>query len=98
MSEIKDSFRRDLTEVSWRELRINLQRDAIILVSANLDLIDVAAAVAGDDKAQVENWIFKGELGKPVKEQLASWESALDKPFRMLIVQPFILLQDVTHA
>lgn len=98
MSAMIESFQRDLAEVSWRELRIHMQRDAIIIVSAGLDLITAAVAVAEDNKEYVEQWIGAGNMSKPGKEQLASWESNLDKPFRMLIVQPFILIQDIHHA
>ncbi|MBN1958323.1 MAG: DUF2288 family protein [Desulfuromonadales bacterium] len=98
MSAMRESFQRDLAEVEWRELRIHLQRDAIILVSSELDLIDVAVAVADDDKKRVEEWLDSALLGKPDAGQLASWESELSRPFRMLIVQPFILVQDVLHA
>lgn len=98
MAELIESFKHDLAEVCWRELRIHLQRDAIIFVSAGLDLVAVAVAVAEDDKGCVAQWISTGEVGKPDKDQLASWESDLDRPFRMLIVQPFILIQEVNHA
>lgn len=98
MSAMRESFQRDIAEVEWRELRVHLQRDAIILVSSKLDLIEAAVAVAEDDKSLVEEWIVSQLIGKPDEDQLASWENELDKPFRMLIVQPFILVQDVTHA
>jgi len=98
MSAMKESFQRDIAEVEWRELRVHLQRDAIILVSSKLDLIEAAVAVAEDDKGRVEEWIISELIGKPDENQLASWEGELDKRFRMLIVQPFILVQDLTHA
>ncbi|NCP02872.1 MAG: DUF2288 family protein, partial [Deltaproteobacteria bacterium] len=37
-------------------------------------------------------------LKKPSVAQLASWELHLDKPFRMLIAAPYILIQDLDHA
>jgi hypothetical protein len=98
MSEKVESFRRDLAEVHWRELKIHLQRDAIITVAQALDIIDVAVAVADDDKGAVEGWIAAEQLGKPTEEQLKSWEKTQEKLFRMLIVQPFILIQDVLDA
>jgi hypothetical protein len=98
MSEIVESFKRDLAEVNWRELKIHLQRDAIIIVAAELDLIEVGVAVAKDDKASVEAWIASNQLGKPTEIQLRSWEQSPDKLFQMLIIQPFILVQDVYDA
>ncbi len=98
MSEKVESFKRDLAEVHWRELKIHLQRDAIITVAQALDIIDVAVAVADDDKEIVEGWIGSEQLGKPTEEQLKTWEKTQEKPFRMLIVQPFILIQEVVDA
>ncbi|HEY5673825.1 MAG TPA: DUF2288 domain-containing protein [Malonomonas sp.] len=98
MSEVLEQFKQDLAEVPWKDLRIHLQRDSIVLVDDSLALLDVAVAVAGDDKAQVEGWIAAGSLTKPTAEQIAAWETQLEKPFQMLIVQPFILLQATLHA
>ncbi|WP_321366144.1 DUF2288 domain-containing protein [uncultured Desulfuromusa sp.] len=98
MSGMAESLRRDLADVNWRELRIHLQRDAIIVVADELDLIAVGVAVAEDDKKSVESWIAANQLGKPNEQQLESWEQEPDKSFQMLIVQPFILIQSVSHA
>ncbi|PLY04086.1 MAG: DUF2288 domain-containing protein [Desulfuromonas sp.] len=98
MSQIRESLQRDLAEVCWRDLRIHLQRDAVIIVAPEIDIIDAGVAVAGDDKFLVERWVSAGQVAKPSKEQLESWENELDKPFRMLIVQPFILIQSAEHA
>jgi len=98
MSELAERFKSDLAEVTWKDLRIHLQRDAIIIVADELDLVTVAVAVADDDKAKVEGWIGAGQLVKPMVEQAEAWEAELDKPFRILIVQPFILVQPVNHA
>ncbi len=98
MSGMIESFKRDLAKVSWRELKIHLQRDAIIVVSTKLDLVTVGVAVADDDKNLVETWVAANQLGKPTEKQVESWEQEPDKRFQMLIVQPFILLQSVIDA
>ena len=98
MSGMVESFKRDLAEVSWRELKIHLQRDAIIIVAAELDLIEVGVAVADDDKVLVETWVTASQLVKPSEKQLKSWEQEPDQRFQMLIVQPFILIQDICDA
>lgn len=98
MSEIVASLKRDLAEVSWRELRIHLQRDVIIIVAAAVDLIEVAVAVANDDKNQVESLIAANQLVKPTEKQLVSWEQEPGRRFQMLIVQPYILIQENLDA
>ena len=98
LAEISEKFAQDLAEVDWKALRIHLQRDALILVDEQLDLIEVACRVANDDATEVGAWIAQGRLAKPAAEQLSSWETQLDKPFRMLIAAPYILVQEVRHA
>lgn len=98
MSDFAEQFKQDLAVVPWKDLRIHLQRDAIIIVAEELDLIETAIAVAEDDKAKVEGWIADQLLVKPSADQIGTWEKQLEKPFRLLIAQPFILVQMVAHA
>ena len=98
ITELRNSFEKDLAEVHWKELRIHLKRDAIILVADDLDLVDVAVDVAADNKTKVALWISSGKLTKPTLEQVEQWTTTLEKPFRMLIAQPYILAQAVNHA
>lgn len=97
-TSVREKFSTDLAEVDWKDMRIHLQRDVIILVAEDLDLVDVAVAVAEDNKDQVSLWIAAGKLAKPTREQIDQWETQLGKPFRMLIAQPYILAQVVNHA
>jgi len=96
--DVRENFKKDLAEVTWRDLRFHLQKDAIILVEDSLDLVDVAVDVANDNKDQVSLWIAAGKLKKPSKELIDQWEAQQESPFRMLIAQPYILAQAVTHA
>lgn len=98
MSEDRERFEKDLAEVNWRSLRIHTQRDALILVDVQLDLVEVACRVTADAAADVGEWIENGLIVKPTADQLVSWETELDKPFRMLIAAPYILIQDAPHA
>ncbi len=96
MTDVRKGFERDLAKVCWRELRVHLQRDAIVTVDPDLDLITAATAVAEDDREQVAGWIADQLLGKPTAFQLQQWEETLDREFFMLIVQPYILIQEAT--
>ena len=82
--------------VAWHWLRPHHQRDALWVVAANLELEAVGAALTRDDAQAVRAWLADGSLCKPTKEQLASWESDPLHPLAMLIVQPFVLVQDHT--
>ena len=98
MSEMIEQFKKDLADVCWRDLRTHVQRDTIITLALELDLVETATAVARDEAERIAAWIAAGQLGKPTAEEIRAWEKQMDKPFRMLIVQPYILVQAVCHA
>ena len=95
MDEIRRQLQEELDTADWRALRTQLRRDSVILVAPELDLVEVAWCVAKDHSAEVSGWIDAGRLRKPAVEELAAWERELEKPFRMLIVAPYVLVQAI---
>jgi len=83
----------ELDTVDWRAIRTQLRRDSVILVDPELDLIEVAWCVANDRSAEVARLDRCRQLRKPTAAELAAWERDLDKPFRMSIVAPYLLVQ-----
>ncbi len=94
---LRDAIKRDTGEISWREIRVEPIRDNLILVSAELDLIAVATAVAEDNTAQVAKWLESGLLKKVGNKDTAAWDSTNPK-FLGAFVSPFVLLQLATEA
>jgi hypothetical protein len=78
----------------WQMLRPHLERDALIVVQPHLDLAAAAQAVAADDASAVRLWIDQGGLGKPSTAQVDEWSAEPLKPFRFIIVQPYVLIQE----
>lgn len=84
----------EIAAVEWHWLRPHLERGALIVVSPVLDLAATAARINADDTAQVGAWIAAGQLAKPTREQIADWDADPVRTFRMLIVQPYVLIQE----
>ncbi len=82
-----------IEEIEWSWLRRHLERDAVIIVAPALDLAAAAQRLAANDSGSVAAWIAAGQLSKPSAEQLAKWNAAPSQRFRMLIVQPYVLIQ-----
>jgi len=93
MDDFRKKLREELDIVDWQALRNHLRRDSVILIAPELDLVEVAWCVAKDCAAEVAGWVAAGQLRKPGLEELASWERQLEKPFRVLIVAPYVLIQ-----
>ena len=87
---------RQLDEVDWSGLREHVARDGIIMCSLELDLIETAIAVAEDRADWVSEQVSAGLIGKPTPEQLSTFEAHPNTLFRFLIVQPFVLVQQLS--
>jgi len=84
----------EIEDVEWHWLRPHHGRDALIIVAPDLDLADAAARISADDTVQVGSWVAAGRLAKPTRQQIAIWDDAPVRTFRMLIVQPYVLIQE----
>ncbi|MBE9061801.1 DUF2288 domain-containing protein [cf. Phormidesmis sp. LEGE 11477] len=78
--------------VSWELLKPHVQRDAVIVVNSQLDLVEVGAAIAANQTQIVERWINEQLIQKPTADQLVIWNSE-NKSFTSLIVQPYVLIK-----
>ena len=94
MISSKEEFALAIDEAEWDWLRAHMERGGLILVNDNLDLVDAALKVAADDADAIEQWIIAGRIGKPSESQIHNWDADRHKRFAMLIVSPFVLIQE----
>ena len=89
-AELAESL--DEAELDW--LKPHIQRDVVVVVHQQLDLLDVGVAIARDDVLSVQHWISEQLVHKPFPEELVDWNSNPTKRFQALIVQPYVLVQE----
>jgi hypothetical protein len=94
MPNLKAELAQTLDEARWDWLIPHVKRDVVVVVTQELDLLDVGVAIAQDDTLSVQHWISEQLLHKPSPEQLADWNSDQTKRFQALIVQPFVLVKE----
>ncbi|MCU0523809.1 MAG: DUF2288 domain-containing protein [Elainella sp. Prado103] len=97
MEDLRAELAEMLDEAEWEWLIPHAQRDAIVMVDPQLDLLDVGMAIAQDQLTTVQRWISEQQIYKPSPEQLADWNADPTHRFTALIVQPYVLVQD-THG
>jgi hypothetical protein len=102
MSDLKAELTEILDQAEWDWLIPHVQRDAVILVALDLDLLDVGVAIASDNISLVQQWIDQQLIAKPSEVQIGEWNSdALTelnqhkKRFHTLILQPYVLVQEI---
>ena len=85
------------TEISIKDLKVHQKRRALVLVSETLDIAEVAALVALDDKKSIENWLSNNLIKNVEDDQFEKMMHSNDKIFSFIIVQPFVLIQSLRN-
>ena len=91
---MRESLAEGLGEAPWSMLEAHAQRDGLIIVSPELDLLDVAVALAQDDGASVAGWMNEGRLTKPDAAALAAHAEDEAHQWPFIIVAPFVLVHE----
>jgi hypothetical protein len=95
MTDFREELAQTLDEAEWNWLSPHARRDSLIVVSQKLDLVDVGVAIAQDDASKVTHWIEEALIQKPSPNQLSDWNQNQMKRFNALIVQPYVLVQEI---
>ncbi len=94
MTPNREELALSIDEAEWSMLRAHLERGGLILIDDTLDLVDTAVHVSNDDITPIEEWIRAGKIGKPSENQIHIWNEDSQKRFSMLIVSPYVLIQE----
>ncbi len=95
MENLREQLAEILDEAELEWLKPHIQKDVVILVVPELDLLDVGVAIAGDDTMKVQHWIGEQLLAKPSAEMLSRWNNNPQQKFQAIIIQPYILIKEV---
>ncbi len=94
MPDIRAELSENVDESEWDWLIPHVKRDVVIVVSPQVDLIDVGVAIASDKISDIQVWMDEALITKPSNTQLGDWNTNRSKRFNTLIVQPFVLVQE----
>ncbi len=90
---LREKLEEELDTTDWDALLPHHERGALVLVSEELALLDVAVKVAEGNLQQVQAWMTSGHLTKPTAAQIQTWSQSKQTPFQFLIVQPWVFAQ-----
>ena len=92
LASLRNELNEQTAQMHWSELERFFASGAVISVAGELDLIDVGARIAADDKDSVLQWMKSGLLVKVTDEQAGSWHAS-DALLWTVVVKPWILVQ-----
>lgn len=80
--------------LAWAELEPHFARGAVIRVSPELDLLEVAERIVRDDTAAVRTWLACGRLARADLEEARRWR-ARRASFWAVVTAPWVLVQEI---
>ncbi len=83
----------ETARISWLELQKFYASGAVLMVSVQQDLVDVAYAFARDDKQTVASWLAQGHLSRVEPAQAQLWYEQKTEVWAV-VVSPWVLVQD----
>lgn len=90
--QLRSDFLAQTARISFAELQRFFAAGRLILVGDALDLIDVAVALAEDDKDSFSGWIESGEIAAVSDDQARAW-LATSEVLWSVVAQPWVLVQ-----
>lgn len=92
--EFHTQLNQETGRLQWAELETHFARGVVIKIDAQLDLLDVADAMANDDKAKFSLWLNKGQVAKAETEDALRWRGTKTQ-FWAIVIAPWVLVQEI---
>ncbi|OUR93521.1 hypothetical protein A9Q84_18790 [Halobacteriovorax marinus] len=95
MENLKEKLTGEREKARWLMLEEHNKREALLIVATDLDLIDVAVAVASDDVKLIKTLLDSEQLKRPDETMVKLFEEETDFNFNFVIIQPYVLAQKI---
>ncbi|MGI9294566.1 MAG: DUF2288 domain-containing protein [Pseudomonadales bacterium] len=89
---LADKLNMETSTIAWRELQTFFAKGAVLMVAAELDLLQVAEQLVADNTDLVEQWMADNKLAKVTDQQASEWIAA-DAVVWAVVIKPWVLVQ-----
>lgn len=94
---VRAKLRTEVMAVTWSHLVPQFARGALLLLGPGADLLDVAEAMARDDRPALEAWLSEGALRRAADDDARAFAGTESSSrFQCVIVQPWVLAQAIS--
>lgn len=89
-------FEKELAKISFQELQKFFAKGMMIIVSEQLDVIDVAMKLHRDDVKAIQQWIDEAKIVRAHDDHAKQWvENRVE--FNAVTVAPWVLVQEMRN-
>lgn len=90
--DLRTRLNTETARIGWGELERHFARGAIVVVSPDLDLVEVAACFVEDRRDDVAHWMERDDVHAATSEEAAAW-AAGEAELWAVVVAPWVLVQ-----
>jgi hypothetical protein len=91
---LREKLRGEIMSARWPDLVYQFARGGLLLIAPTADLLEVALAVARDDRAHVEALLAQRTLWRASEEDARRHQHESTR-FQFVIVQPWVIAQSL---
>ncbi len=85
----------ETARIEWRDLERHFAQGIVLRVSPGSDLVDIAVAMALDERAVIAGALERGELARAGEDDAAAWQG---ETVWAVVVAPWVLVQAADGA
>lgn len=93
-AELKARLNSETGKLEWSELQRHFARGVVIVVTPEMDLVEVAACMSNDDSVQISLWLDSGAIRRASEEDARCWVES-DPLFWAVVVAPWVVVQEI---
>jgi len=95
-NELREAINLETGKISWEELQRHFARGVVVVISNELDLLEVAGKFVEDDKGTIEKWTQQKNISRALDEDAIRWEKN-KSDFWACVIAPWVLVQEITN-
>ena len=93
--ELKQAINLETGRLSWEELQRHFAGGVVVVISPDLDLIDVASKFVQDDKDSIQAWTEANKITRALDDHAKQWEKKQSE-FWACVIAPWVLVQEIS--
>jgi hypothetical protein len=91
-------IRQQIDVCGWQIIQPHIEKANLFIVADELDFADVAFTIAQDNADKVRTMLSKNHIFRLEPELLYTWNQIPDKKFRLIVLAPYLLIQEVLDS
>lgn len=91
--ELRAKLNLETGKLSWPELQRHFARGVVVVVENKLDLVEVAATFAEDNRPRAARWLDSGQVRRADDADALRWHTGAMSLWT-IVVAPWVLVQE----